>query len=63
VRAGLSAETRREMPAGLIAAAWPRLRFTDELDAAALESFVRDAQAAGFLKNAIPLDRMFSRAP
>lgn len=63
VRAGLSAEARREMPVELVAAAWPRIRFTAEVDPAALASFVRDAQAAGFLRQAIPLDRMFSRQP
>lgn len=63
VRAAISAEMRREMPAELINAAWPRLQFTSELEAAALEYFVRDAQSVGFLKNAIPLDRMFSEKP
>jgi NitT/TauT family transport system substrate-binding protein len=63
VRAGLSAEARREMSPELIAASWSRLRFTDRVTPAALESFVRDAQSAGFLREAIPLDRLFSRQP
>lgn len=63
IRTALSAETRREIPAGLILDAWPRLHFTAELKPESLESFVRDAQAVGFLKDAIPLDRMFPQSP
>ncbi len=61
VRAGLSATTRREMPAELVAAAWGRLLFTDKIEPAALESFMADAQDAGLLKASLPLDRMFGR--
>jgi NitT/TauT family transport system substrate-binding protein len=63
VRAGLSAETKREMSIALVAAAWGRLHFTDQVAPAALESFVRDAQSAGFMRDAIPLDRLFSHQP
>lgn len=63
VRAGLSAEARSEIPAELIAASWSRMRFTDRLEPAALEAFVIDARAAGYLKNSLPLDRMFSNKP
>jgi len=63
VRTGLGTEMRREMPAALMIAAWGRLHFTADVEPAALESFVRDAQAAGFLRDAIPLDRLFSRQP
>ncbi len=63
VRAGLSADTHREFPAALVAGAWPRLRFTAALTAAQMNALVADAQAAGFLPDAIPLDRLFSGQP
>ncbi len=63
VRGGLGADARREFPAALIAAAWGHLRFTDHIEPAAMSSFVRDAQSAGFLRDAIPLDRLFSQKP
>lgn len=63
VRAGLSAEIRREMPAAIVDAAWRRLRFTTEVKPAQFTLLVADAQGAGFLRNAIPLDRLFSGKP
>lgn len=63
VRAGLTADARREVPAELVAASWSRMRFTNEVAPAALEAFVADAQSAGFLRNTIPLDRLFSKRP
>ncbi len=63
VRAGLAADTRREMPAALVAHAWPRLRFTDQVTEAQLNALVADAQSVGFLKDSIPLARLFSRQP
>ncbi|MBK8475823.1 MAG: ABC transporter substrate-binding protein [Opitutaceae bacterium] len=63
VRAGLSAETRREISGSLVAAAWARLTFTDKVEAAVLERFMSDAQAAGLLKQTMPLDRLFSGKP
>ncbi len=63
VRAGLSADTHREFSAALVAGAWPRLRFTAALTPAQMAALVADAQAAGFLPDAIPLDRMFSGKP
>lgn len=63
VRAGLTAEIKREMPAPLIAAAWRRLRFTGGISQAQFTALVADAQSAGFLRNAIPLDRLFGRKP
>lgn len=63
VRAGLSAEVRREVPAKLVEAAWPRLTFTAELQKAQLSALVRDAQSVGYLRDAIPLDRLFSGQP
>jgi NitT/TauT family transport system substrate-binding protein len=63
VRAGLSRAVKREIPAELVARAWPRIRFTDALRPAQLESFVADARSVGFLRDAIPLDRLFSSQP
>ena len=59
VRAALSAETRREISAALVAAAWSRLRFTPEVEPAVLEKFMADARASGLLKDSMPVDRMF----
>ena len=63
VCAGLSADTHREMSAVLVARAWPRLHFTDQTEEKQFAALVRDAQSVGFLRNAIPLDRLFSRKP
>ncbi|MSU69253.1 MAG: aliphatic sulfonate ABC transporter substrate-binding protein [Opitutaceae bacterium] len=63
VRAGLSADTKREMSAAIIASAWRRLRFTDQVTQVQLGALVGDAQRVGFLHDAIPLDRLFSRKP
>jgi NitT/TauT family transport system substrate-binding protein len=63
VVAGLTAATGRQMPAALVAAAWPRLHFTARISPAQFAALVADAQSVGFLRDAIPLDRMFERAP
>jgi NitT/TauT family transport system substrate-binding protein len=63
VRAGLTAETKREMSRAIITSAWRRLRFSDEVTQSQFASLVTDAQSAGFLRDAIPLDRLFSRQP
>jgi NitT/TauT family transport system substrate-binding protein len=63
VRAGLSAEVRRDMPAAIVAGAWRRLRFTEQVTQAQFDALVGDAQSVGFLRDAIPLDRLFSRKP
>jgi len=63
VRAGLIAEFKRDVPAALIARSWGRLRFTDQITPAQLSGLVADAQSVGFLRNAIPLDRLFSLKP
>ena len=60
---GLSAATGRRFPDSLVAAAWPRLRFTERVSEAQFAALVADAQRVGFLRGAIPLDRLFSRAP
>ncbi|HLP25816.1 MAG TPA: ABC transporter substrate-binding protein [Acidobacteriota bacterium] len=63
VRAGLSADTRREMPAGLVARAWPRLKFTAQVTREQFDVLVIEAQSVGFLRDAMPLDRLFSGKP
>ncbi len=63
LRAGLTAETKREFPAAVVASAWKRLKFTDELSQAQFEKLVTEAQDVGFLRDAIPLQRLFSRKP
>ena len=63
VRAGLSAEMKREMPAAIVTGAWRRLRFTDQISPVQFAALVADARSVGFLRDAIPLDRLFSRKP
>lgn len=63
VRAGLTAETRREMSAAIVASSWRRLKFTGEVSQAQFEALVAEAQSVNFLRNAIPLDRLFSQKP
>lgn len=63
VRAGLTAETKREMSAAIVASSWKRLRFTDAITEAQFAALVGDAQSAGFLRDAIPLARLFSGKP
>lgn len=63
VRAALSAEVRREVPAALVEEAWGRLVFTSELRTDQLAGLVRDAQSVGYLRDAIPLDRLVSGKP
>ena len=63
VRAGISHAVKHDIAASLVARAWTRIRFTDELKPAQLESFVTDARSVGFLRDAIPLDRLFPSLP
>jgi NitT/TauT family transport system substrate-binding protein len=63
VRAGLSAEMRREMSAAIVTSAWGRLKFSDQVTQKQFEALVTEAQSVGFLRNAISLDRMFSGQP
>jgi NitT/TauT family transport system substrate-binding protein len=63
VRTGLTAEMKREMPSATVAAAWRRLTFTDRVTQAQFDALVVDAKSVGFLRNTIPLDRLFSRKP
>ncbi len=63
VRAGLSAETRREMPEALIRSAWGRLTFSGDVSQAQFEQLVAEARSVNFLRDAIPLDKLFSGQP
>jgi NitT/TauT family transport system substrate-binding protein len=63
VRAALSFETKRDMPAALVDSAWGRLRFTADVSPERFGALVKDAQGVGFLRNAIPLDQLFRPAP
>lgn len=63
VRAELAAETTREMPQALIDRCWPRMRFDRETSLPAVESFVKAAQRAGFLKEAGDLSRLVETSP
>lgn len=63
VRAGLSAEVKREFSPTIVAASWKRLRFLDKVSQEQFESLVQDAQSVGFLRDAIPLDRLFGKQP
>ncbi|MDE3084362.1 MAG: aliphatic sulfonate ABC transporter substrate-binding protein, partial [Verrucomicrobiota bacterium] len=63
VRAALQAEVKRDISPVLVAKAWSRLRFTDKVTQSQFDSLMADAQSVGFLRNSIPLDRLFSRKP
>jgi NitT/TauT family transport system substrate-binding protein len=63
VRKALSVEMRREMSPKLVAAAWARLKFTSEVRETQFSELVKDAQSVGYLRDAIPLDRLFSGKP
>ena len=61
LREELTAETTRLIPAELIAQAWQRLDFTTKIAEPALSKFVKDAQAAGFMRGAPDLGRLIER--
>lgn len=63
VRQALSSEIRRDFDPRIVAAAWKRMRFTDAITAEQFKVLVEDAQRVGFLRDAIPLDQLFSRKP
>lgn len=60
VLAELGAEMRRPFPADIVERAWGRLRFTSAVSLTSLEKFVAAAQAVGFLKETVPLDRLMA---
>lgn len=63
VKSGLAAVLRRDLPDKVIESSWKRLRFTDRVVPAQFATLVSDAQSVGFLRDAIPLERMFSSQP
>lgn len=63
IRLGLTERTHRPFEPSLINNAWKRLRFSDELSNEAFNQLIADAQSVGFLRNAIPLDRLFLSQP
>jgi NitT/TauT family transport system substrate-binding protein len=58
-RAELKATFRVDLPADLIAHAWPRMTPTSDASPAAFESFVANAKKIGFLRDVPDLSRLF----
>jgi len=54
---------KREMSNAIVTSAWSRLKFSDRVTQKEFETLVTEAQGVGFLRNAIPLDRLFSGQP
>lgn len=63
VRAGLGAELKRPMSNAIVTNAWRRLKFSGQVTQKQFELLVTDAQGVGFLRDALPLDRLFSGQP
>lgn len=63
VRTALSAEFKRAVSSELMQSAWKRMKFSDQVTQKQFEELVADAQSVGFLRNSIPLDRLFSAKP
>lgn len=61
VRDELAAEMRAEISAELIARAWKRISLTTDVSRESLESFVANAQKAGFLRKAPDLSRLIAK--
>ncbi len=59
VAAELAEETKAKMSDELIARAWKRIALTNEIRRDALEKFVTNAKAAGFLRDVPDLGRLF----
>ena len=58
LREELTAETTRPISAELIAQTWKRMYFTTNVAMPALNQFVKDAQAAGFMRGTPDLSRL-----
>ncbi len=58
VVAELSEETKSKISPELIAAAWPRIILTNEVDMKSLETYVKNAKEAGFLRKVPDLQRL-----
>jgi NitT/TauT family transport system substrate-binding protein len=61
VVAELQEETRGQISRELIARAWKRIALTSEVHREALDKFVANAKAAGFLRNAPDLARFIDK--
>jgi NitT/TauT family transport system substrate-binding protein len=61
VREELGAEMRTDMKAALVARAWSRIVLTHAVSREALERYVANAKAAGFLRSATDLSRLVER--
>jgi NitT/TauT family transport system substrate-binding protein len=59
VNQALLKATSKEIPAKLLDHAWPRLKFTTELNRADFETAMRDAKGAGLLPEEANLDNLF----
>ena len=59
IKAELLEETRSDMSAELIAAAWKRIVFSAETPRASVEKFVQNSVRAGFIKKAPDLSKLF----
>jgi NitT/TauT family transport system substrate-binding protein len=58
VREELGAEMRTTVPPELVARAWKRIDITSNVSRAALDKFMANAQAVGFLRGAPDLSRL-----
>jgi NitT/TauT family transport system substrate-binding protein len=61
VREELGAETRANMPADLVEHAWKRIVVTSEVSRDALNTFMANAQAVGFLRGAPDLSHLVEK--
>ena len=59
IKAELLAETKSDMNAELIAAAWKRIALTAEIPRTSVEKFVQNSVKAGFIKTAPDLSKLF----
>lgn len=57
IRAELSAMMRAELSAGLVARAWSRMQITSDASLAEFESWIKDAQKVGFIRNPPDMSR------
>ncbi len=61
IKVELFEETRSDMSAELIAAAWKRIVFSAETPRASVEKFVQNSVRAGFIKTAPDLSKLFEK--
>jgi ABC-type nitrate/sulfonate/bicarbonate transport system substrate-binding protein len=63
MRRELEALTTKAPSLELLDRALRRVKLTDEVDPAAIRKLLADAQAAGFLRSAPPLDKLYWKQP